>query len=66
MIKNKPFEYFIHQNTHDIYIEDRGNRFNRYAVYYRGCQVDDLLNKKQALKLANSIMKEDERERKTK
>ncbi len=49
----KEFEYFTKQNEDNIYIEDRGGRVNRYAVYNNNSCVWECLNKKEALKLAN-------------
>lgn len=47
------FEYFTKKNKLEIYIEDRGNRIGRYAVNSKGSCVQDCLNKKDALALAN-------------
>lgn len=54
---NKDFEYFTKQNEDNIYIEDRGGRINRYAVYVNNSCIWDCLNKKEALYIANDTRK---------
>ena len=54
----QPFEYFTNDNPHKIYIEDRGSRVGRYAVWHNNSIVDDCLNKAQALSLANLVLKD--------
>ncbi len=49
------FNYFTHPNEQEIYIEDRGGWLGSYAVYDGYTCVQDQLNKREALKLANEI-----------
>lgn len=57
-MKNQTFEYFTKENKENVYIEDRGGRIGRYAVIVNHSIVDDCLNKKRALSLANSEVKQ--------
>lgn len=54
----KAYEYFTELNNDQIYIDDRGGRVGRYAVYEDQTCVEDCLNKKKALSLANWLLEE--------
>jgi hypothetical protein len=57
-MEKKDFEYFTNENAEHVYIEEREGGHRRFAVWQDRCLIGDCLSKKDALILANIIMRD--------